>query len=250
MNPTHETYDEWQLAYQEFNKLLFDGQLPDCLITLQREKNSMGYFSKERFVSRNGVKTDEIALNPTYWASHGVQEALQTLGHEMTHLWQHHFGRVGKGRYHNKQWADKMESIGLMPSDTGKPGGKRTGHYMSDYIIEGGRFEKVIDHLVSKGFEIKWMDRFVAGTKIRPIEDPNSEQTEYISSLALSEQLNLEPESAVLLANEVNTYTREATKQKKKNKSKYTCPGCRTNLWGKPGLNIACGKCEVTFKEL
>jgi len=33
-----------------------------------------------------------------------------------------------------------MESIGLMPSDTGEPGGKRTGQRMSDYPIEGGAF--------------------------------------------------------------------------------------------------------------
>lgn len=87
MKPTQETYDEWQLAYGWFNQSLFNGQLPDCLITLQREKHTMGYFSRERFANRAGEKTDEIALNPAYFAVGGMREALQTLAHEMCHLW-------------------------------------------------------------------------------------------------------------------------------------------------------------------
>lgn len=248
MKPTHETYDEWQLAYQELNTFLFGGQLPDCLITLQREKNSMGYFSKQRFVNRHGEKTDEIALNPAFWASHGMREALQTLGHEMTHLWQFHFGSPGRGRYHNAQWADKMESIGLMPSHTGEPGGKRTGDYMADYIIEGGRFEEAIDRLTARGFEMKWMDRFVAVTKRRPTQGWSSDKPNELTPASLAARLNLDPEVAESLAEDVD-YTR-VTQAKQGNRSKYTCPGCGTNLWGRPGLNIACGDCDVTFDEL
>lgn len=68
MKPTETTYDELQIAYDYFNENLFDSQLPDCLITLQREKKTYGYFSPERFVSLNGDKTDEIAMNPAYFA--------------------------------------------------------------------------------------------------------------------------------------------------------------------------------------
>jgi hypothetical protein len=28
---------------------------------------------------------------------------------------------------------------------------------------------------------------------------------------------------------------------------KYTCPGCSVNVWGKPGLAIICGACQVAF---
>lgn len=56
----------------------------------------------------------------------GVNEALQALTYEMVHLYQHHFGDPGRGRYLNKEWGNKMESIGLMPSSTGRPGGRRT----------------------------------------------------------------------------------------------------------------------------
>ncbi len=246
MNPTKETYDEWQLAYHEFNTFLFGGELPDCLITLQREKNTMGYYSQGRFVNRHGVKTDEIALNPSFWASHGMREALQTLTHEMTHLWQHHFGTPGRGRYHNKEWADKMESIGLMPSHTGEPGGMRTGDRMADYIIEGGRFEQAIERLVGQGFELKWMDRFIAITRGYHELDRESGDFAPMTASILAE--NLDMDEAETEALEID-YSR-VVQAKQGNRSKYSCPDCGTNLWGKPGLNIVCGDCEVRFNEL
>ena len=33
-------------------------------------------------------------------------------------------------------------------------------------------------------------------------------------------------------------------KQKKKNKIKYTCPECQSNVWGKANMFIACGDCS------
>ena len=40
---------------------------------------------------------------------------------------------VNVSRY-NKEFAEKMMSVGLMPSTTGKPGGKTVGQKMSDYF--------------------------------------------------------------------------------------------------------------------
>lgn len=88
---------------------------------------------------------------------------MQTLVHEMVHQWQAHFGKRGRGRYHNDEWADKMETIGLMPSSTGHPGGKRTGDHMADYAIKGGRFLRACQSLVSdESFRLSWYDRFPA----------------------------------------------------------------------------------------
>lgn len=39
-----------------------------------------------------------------------------------------------------KEWADKMQSIGLIPSSSGEPGGKRTGDKMADFPAEDGKF--------------------------------------------------------------------------------------------------------------
>ena len=50
MQPTQETYSELQQAFDFFNENLFQGSLPLCLLTLQRQKNTFGYFALQRFV--------------------------------------------------------------------------------------------------------------------------------------------------------------------------------------------------------
>jgi hypothetical protein len=112
IEPTKETYDQFQEAYAYFNRVLFEGQLPNCLITLQRNKRSYGYFCGDRFGRADGLVTDEIALNPRYFHVRPVADVLSTLVHEMEHLWQHHCGKPGRGSYHNKEWAQRMKAIG------------------------------------------------------------------------------------------------------------------------------------------
>lgn len=159
MNPSKETYLSLEEAYFDLNNWLFAGKLPACLITLQRKKGSNGYYSAERFEGKNGntgQTTDEIALNPDEFGRDD-HEVLATLTHEMCHLWQHHFGnKKSRKAYHNKEWANKMEEIGLMPSDTGMEGGKRTGQHMTHYIIPGGKFETVTRRLLQTGGHIHW----------------------------------------------------------------------------------------------
>ena len=62
--PTEQAYSELQHAYDVFNTRLFAGQLPPCLITMQRKNRTYGYFSGERWNDQAGAVTDEIALNP------------------------------------------------------------------------------------------------------------------------------------------------------------------------------------------
>lgn len=90
---------------------------------------------------------------------------LSTLAHEMAHLWQHYFGKPSRTGYHNKEWADRMEKIGLMPSETGRPGGKRTGQRVSQYVIAGGRFHSIANELL-QNFHIQWASSEVM--RVRP----------------------------------------------------------------------------------
>lgn len=99
---------------------------------------------------------DEIALNPDVFSYQSDKDILDTLVHEMVHQWQYVYGKPSRKAYHNKQWADKMESIGLMPSDTGQPGGKRTGQRMSDYIIIGGKFDRAYNIFFKQYRGIHW----------------------------------------------------------------------------------------------
>ena len=185
--PTQETYDELQRAYEFFNQRLFESALPPCLITLQREKRTYGYFSNGRFVGRStGQIVDEIAMNPVYLSIRTIRDTLSALVHEMVHQLQQHTGKPGRRGYHNKEWAAMMERIGLIPSDTGQPGGKRVGESMSHYIEDG------------------------------ELDD------EITQALSL---VNTPPDTPV----------------NKSNRTKYTCPKCHTNVWGKPGLILYCG---------
>lgn len=154
---TRDEYAGFEGAYERFNARLFAGMLPTCLITLQRKARSRGYFAQDRFGHRHAaVLTDELALNPDTFADRSDKEILSTLVHEMCHCWQRHFGTPSRTGYHNKEWAAAMIRVGLMPSDTGEPGGKQTGQRVSHYIVSGGPFDHAADALLATGFRLHW----------------------------------------------------------------------------------------------
>ncbi len=160
-NPTKRTYDSLTKAYDYFNTALFSGQLPSCLITMQRHKGAYGYFSGGRFADAGNPTeiTDEIALNPAHFATRSPSAVLSTLAHEMAHLWQHHFGKSSRPGYHNREWAAKMRAIGLIPSDTGEPGGKETGQSVTHYIEEEGAFARACTKYLKTGAAVLYQDR-------------------------------------------------------------------------------------------
>lgn len=226
MKNTVTEYKTLSDAYDFFNRILFAGQLPEVLITLNRKRGMAGYYWQEKFHSRieKGMKLDEIALNPDTFCYSDDSIILSTLVHEMVHVWQAHFGNKSRNGYHNQEWADKMESIGLMPSNTGAPGGKRTGQKMADYVIQGGAFDKFVQVFLSNGARLNWQS-YDLETLLRNLgndkdKDPEKEK-------------------------EVEDVKRKV----KKNKVKYTCPSCKTNIWGKPELNVVCGDCDQRMVE-
>jgi predicted SprT family Zn-dependent metalloprotease len=230
LNPTSATYDSLLLAYKFMNEHLFANALPACLITLQRETHTFGYFCHKRFTYDKNVKqsTDEIALNPQYFRASGRDDRMvvSTLVHEMCHLWQHHFGKPGRARYHNKEWANKMRSLGLVPSNTGENGGKDTGDQMSHFIDKSGRFAKIFDKLKKKGFALEW------------IEYPPS-----IQQALATGKLDLSEVTAALTAS-TKSGGPSMPRKVDKSKLKYTCPKCGLNAWAKTGANLMCGDCD------
>lgn len=241
--PTQQSYAELQHAYDFFNQALYEDCLPGCLITLQREKATCGYFSQNRFANLDGQLVDEIALNPVYFAVVPLIETLQTLVHEMAHLWQHHFGKPGRGRYHNEEWGTKMEAIGLMPSHTGRPGGKRLGDHMADYAIEGGKFLAVCKELITQDYKISWYDRFPSAQQINIGQSSHSMQL----SAAVgggSTPSQMEVVKASLIVREISN---DSVVEKKSNRTKYSCT-CLSSIWGKPGLQVQCLVCNSRFE--
>lgn len=219
IRPTEQTYPELQWAYDFFNEKLFDGKLPACLMTLQRKNRTYGYFSGERWAKRSGEGfTDEIAMNPSHFGNRSLEETLSTLVHEMIHLWQHHFGSPSQRSYHNKEWAARMEKVGLCPSDTGGVGGKKVGQHMSHYIMDNGPFAKACAELLGSGFDLTWTDRAREITSGKGFK---------IGINGGSGASGKPSRSGV--------------------RDKYTCPSCGTNAWGKPDTALICGDCMLTM---
>ncbi|MDV7561104.1 SprT-like domain-containing protein [Acinetobacter baumannii] len=245
-NVTIETYNELQLAYDFFNERLFDNKLPPCLITLQRERRTYGYFSKSRFVNSKGDYVDELAMNPSYFGVRSIKKTLSTLVHEQTHAYQMYFGKPGRKGYHNKEWAKIMRSIDLIPSDTGEEGGKDTGQQMTHYIKEGGRFDIACDELLSEEFKLSWYDRFPPvtasslGINVPLVDD--DEQNEDLDDLdEENEDLTINPVLLSFPNPSIN----------KSNRDKFRCPNCGAQVWGKPSIKVKCGEdsCDNAIME-
>jgi len=203
-------YGTLQDAYDHFNIGLFEGRLPQVLITLQRHARARGYFSRNRFQRRDGAQEQvhEIALNPDCFNGRTDEEILSTLAHEMAHVWQQEYGYPGRGRYHNREWAALMYSIGLMPSTTGEPGGAVTGDRVSHYILENGLFLRVCRTFVEK-YKLVWESAGIQGS---------------------SAGSGRNSDGNVLAKTQTRT--------------KFTCPNCGLNAWAKPDAVMDCHSCS------
>ncbi|MCD2846534.1 SprT-like domain-containing protein [Pseudomonas aeruginosa] len=238
LQPTPEAYAELQAAFDHFNQHLFGGKLPDCLITLQRERRTYGYFSRARFVRLSGEQVDEIAMNPGYFGIRSIRETLSTLAHEMVHMWQFHHGTPGRRGYHNLEWADRMEALGLMPSDTGQPGGRRVGERMTHYIIAGGRFDVCCAELLTREFTLSWFDRFPP-ERPRPAPLTGATGRGFVDDVDDEDDENQgEDERGGISA--LIQYPPEVPTNRS-NRVKYRCPKCAAQVWGKPSLVVLCG---------
>jgi hypothetical protein len=191
-------YSGLQEAFDHFNAALFDGALPDCLLTYQRKANSHGYFAADRFTARDGqFRKHELALNPDAFVGQSDEQVCQTLVHEQAHLWQHALGKPSARSYHNAEWSAKMKAIGLQPSSTGMVGGKETGQHMLDYVIPGGPFSTAFAKLAASGWRLNLQSTPRPGAQGNPTAS----------------------------------------------KTKFTCPSCGQNVWGKPDTLVACIPC-------
>jgi predicted SprT family Zn-dependent metalloprotease len=264
--PSHEIYDAVENAYKHFNQALFAGRLPYCLIVLQRQPKMMGYVSHKRWINANKQTTDELAINPEYFLGFPLIEIMQTLVHEQCHIWQNHFGTPGRRGYHNKEWADKMQEIGLMPSHTGSPGGMKTGEKMNDYVILGSRFQQEFESLLETGFQIPWLDRIPARQHQRAINifNPEGLPADKVLPQQLMEHINLPAGGKELsidnLDKPINSFGENETNEqslslpiemsKRNTRIKYRCESCNNQVWGKPSMHVICGNCNIRFLEL
>jgi hypothetical protein len=162
-----------RVAFDFLNTELLDGMLEDVHIMQQRKSHSGGHFAPDRWSYRVGDNihpVHEISLNPDGFHDRSDEWIISILLHEMVHEWQHLFSakRRKKYSYHDREWADKMESLGLMPSNSGMVGGKRTGVQMSHFIIDNGPYQKAFAKLASTGWQLNLESNVYPGAVKRP----------------------------------------------------------------------------------
>jgi hypothetical protein len=224
--PTPAAYGQLQEAYDFFNKELFKGELPQAMLAQHRHPRSFGYWAPKRWESDGEQKAGELGLNPEYLKSRALRETLATLVHEQCHVWQSYFGDGGRSSYHDKKWAAKMESVGLMPSVTGEPGGPRTGAKMDHYIIEGGPFDVACSRLIGSGFKLTWAC------------EPEPKKVKAASGNGSAE------------GGEEGEGDGEAPEPKSGKRTKFVCPTCEAKAWGKDTLLLKCGACDEVMEAV
>lgn len=276
--PTLAQYTALEHAFEYFNAQLFEGKLPPCLVTLRSSPRTYGYLHARRFIDAQGREVDELALNPGFFALQSTEEVLATLVHEMVHLWQQHFGQPSRGTQHNRQWAEKMQSIGLMPSHTGLPGGRRTGQTMSDYILPNGPFHQAAQALVAQGFALPWLDRHVpvaperlaarherlseAGLAIEPLQPPPIDLPWLGTPKPAQGSSTYQPSPPETGANNSSesplappARIREQLqvpmprpKPDAPTRVRFKCVECSASAWALPETELVCGRCGLEMK--
>jgi predicted SprT family Zn-dependent metalloprotease len=209
-DPTNAQFAAYRAMWAYFNTVLFGGSLGHVILNFSRLARSLGFFAPERWRDAGDQVTHEISLNPAHLKRDNAKDAASTLVHEMAHLWRHGQPNPPRNGYHDRQWADKMEALGLMPSSTAAPGGARVGYRMSHYIIPSGAFERAFEAMPAE-CHLPWtcgVDDEARGTG----GDKKAKKAK-----------------------------KEAAR---KVKVKYSCPGCELNVWGRGGLRLRCEDCD------
>lgn len=240
VNTTRRFYDQLSMMSNRFNQDLFDGALPAPLFTLRRGGQSLAHCLYANWQGNAGDAIAEISLNPGLFAQHSWLTLMRSIAEQLCHLWQHCHGTPSRPGYHNKEWSNKLETIGLMPSSTGEPGGRRTGQIMASYPIEGGRFIRTCSDLAVRDLRLsltaRWSERPPTSMAVVSLGLPRSVANRLLSPVGAWSDVD-DAEMALEM-------------RERKRKLKYICPRCGVSAWGKSGLHLACRSCEMSMREL
>ncbi len=124
---SQQLYNELYRAFDMFNEIFAENKLPNVVITIQESgrRNAYGWFGNGFWSDRlAGEAVPEINLSAEY-LSRGPKGLLETLLHEMAHLWNATVENVrdcSGGQYHNKHFRRAAERFGLSVERDGKRG--------------------------------------------------------------------------------------------------------------------------------
>lgn len=192
--------------YRELNNDRFNGELEECIITIQSARGSYGHVTCGKVWKVNGmsVQANRYELNiAAEELNRPIENVVSTLLHEMTHIYNmmHDIQDCSRGNtYHNKKFKEKAESVGLRIDHDKKYGWTITSptEELIDYVIEKGW----TDILLNRGRGIDMVSRKGGET--------DGEQ-----------QVGKRPSST----------------------RKYMCPCCHNSVRATKAVNIICADC-------
>lgn len=206
--PTSEQAVALQNALEHFNVELFDGALDtgELMVVFTRNPHIIGgYFSPEKWEDDDGNPIHEIAINSNIMLHADPVKLFGILVHELSHYRQWKFGKPTRNGYHNQEWCEFAEEIGLECYDAQ---GNRTksSQNVETRITKDGLTEAAIAELPEEA-----LLPFTA----RP-----------------------EPDAPTPSGGGSGGGSGKAPKAGRR--SKYTCPYCGINMWAKTGIKVLC----------
>lgn len=206
--PTMSAFSALQAAYDYFNVELFQSRLPPCMILLHRHKGANGYFWPERF------------------------------------------GRADNGDL-------KLDEIALNPAVMN---GRSVTDTLSTLVHEMCHLEqKAFGKMPKGGYHDKAWGRLMKAVGLQPVAigkpagvEVGTKVTHEIikgGPFAVACAKLLKTGYALPYHERVVTPEQETrAKAQRQSKTKFCCPECGANAWGKPTLNIVCGDCDETME--
>ena len=152
--PSIETAKRLQQAFDIFNNNLFDGQLPDAMLRIERLKNANGIYRPARYSDNQGSTIACIALNSTNANERELHLLLSTLVHEMAHMHTHLIENEGEATGgHGVAWRKLMVQVGLDPIKVGS-----TWRQATHSINPDGLFMRVYEDHQRKLEALPWKE--------------------------------------------------------------------------------------------
>lgn len=176
---SQQLYKELYRAFDFFNNVFADNKLPKVVITIQESgrRNAYGWFGNGFWTDRlAGENVPEINLSAEY-LSRGPEGLLETLLHEMAHLWNATVENVrdcSGGQYHNKHFKTAAERFELEVERDGK---------------RGWAYTKLTDKSRHAIEELNLDDRLFQGLKRKTIKKTEDRYFSLIVNLDLKQPL-------------------------------------------------------------
>jgi hypothetical protein len=225
LEPTVKMAESLQEITNYLDALLFNGELPPCYVTLTRNNKVIGgYHAKDQWEGNDGQSIPEIGINSNLLVEPDPLILYNVLIHELLHLELSHKGLGGRKGYHNKEFANRCEELGLdiQVHDKDAVEGQTTGQSVSTSLRPKGLAEMAIAKIPT--------DLAYTAKHVIDIDSNGAPQ---------------DGEAPVLIP----VKQREPKTKTAGKRTKYQCPVCGLSMWGKANAYLICGTDMQTMIE-